>query len=442
MAIPRTGVLNTALLLLIFLLPSSFQVTPPAIPIGDFYITLVEICIFILLGHWILELLSSGKGYRSSLDGYYLLFISYLCLSLLIGFSHFGGKMAFADFRNYLPLFLYFWAMRFFGLAPDLSRVRQLIYNVMIVVAAYILFLFLFFRDILATSDKMAERVLFDNTIFLLMCYGGYMVGKLVINNNKRAFMFANLALNGLMLLVMQVRSYWVAFVFVIGASVLQQRRSVLRTSIVVKTTFLFVASVFTITLLISIVPTELTGLSGAVSSMRERVASLVNIEQTLFGWESHGSSSDTETIGTRVMSTQVVWNNYFLKNPFFGTGFGGELPMVSRLGGIVQMKYSVDNGYLTILAKFGVIGFALYGLIIWRLCILLYHISKSLYANDDERLLARSFLTGLFAILIASFFSSISVRQQPSLIAFLFMVAETEVMRRNVEARRRNLQQ
>lgn len=437
-AAPRMNRLETALLLLIFALPSSFQLKPPAVPVGDFYITVVELCIFIFLGHWICDLLVSGKGYKSSLDGYFVLFLSYLCLSLYIGVASFGVGKAFGDFRQYLALFLYFWALRFLGLQLDLSRIRQRIFQVMIVVSGYILLAFLFFRGKLATSEIMAERVFFDNTLLLVMCYSGYLVGKW-LGSQRQKLALAVLVASGLMLLVMQVRSYWVAYAFILAASALRHRKAIVRSGVMVKVAYCTVALFFSGMLLLSVAPTE--RMSGVLTSVGGRVASLVHLEETLFGWQSQGASSDTETIGTRMMTAQTVWNDYVLKSPLFGTGCGGELPMVSRLGGVGLMKFSIDNGYLTVLAKFGAIGFLIYGAIIWRLCLILYRNYRSSFATEEEKLLAYSFLVGIVGMLVASFFSSIFIRQQPSLIGFLFVVAETEVMRRNIRARQRNHQ-
>jgi hypothetical protein len=42
----------------LFLLPSTFQLRAPAVPVGDFYLTFVELCIFALLlqsGLWLGE---------------------------------------------------------------------------------------------------------------------------------------------------------------------------------------------------------------------------------------------------------------------------------------------------------------------------------------------------------------------------------------------------
>jgi len=439
---PRAGTVDISLLLLIFLLPSSFQLTPPAIPIGNFYITLVEICLFILLGHWLLDLLVSGTGYVSPLDKVFSLFLAYLCLSLIFGSQHFGVNKALGDFRQYLPLFLYFWVMRFFGFAKDLSRVRQGILNVTIVVAIYVVFIFLFFRGAIATRESLAERVFFDNTMLPLMIYGGYVLGIALMKNEKSHKGFASilLASNFIMLIVMQVRTYWIAFAIVIAMATFNQRRAFFKTAIMVKNAY-WVSLILAVTFLfLTFVPAETIGLQEAMTSVKERIESLISFEQTFLGQENTWVT-ETETVGTRLATAKVVWNEYVMNSPLFGTGLGGEIPIMSRLGGVVLMKYSIDNGYLTILAKFGVIGFALYGLIIWRLCQMLYRIIVSPFSHDDEKLLAYSFLAGVAAMLVASFFSSNFIRQQPALVAFLFMLAETSVLQRTVETRRRESQ-
>lgn len=435
---PRNNTMDIFLLLIIIALPSSFQLTPPSIPIGDFYVTLVELCIFIFLCHWLCDLLVSGKGYRSLLDGWFLLLVSYLCLSCLLGVSRYGAIKAFGDFRQFLPLFLYFGAMRFFSHDLKIARVRWRIFDVMIIVAIYVLLVFLLFRDSLAIEERMAERVFFDNTMLPLMIYSGYLFSCSFLERARNTYIFSLLGLNTMMLLIMQVRTYWVAFAVIIGSTLLTQYKSIFRTRIVVKIFFIVVTTGLAAILLVNIVPTGTNGFEGVLTSIIGRVESLINLEETIYGWNSQGSSSDIETIGSRMVTAQVVWNDYIKEMPLFGTGFGGELPMVSRLGGVVLMKYSIDNGYLTILAKFGVIGFTLYGLIIWRISLYLFRITRSHFAINDEKMLAYSFLVGIFVMLIASFSTSNFIRQPPSLVAFIFMIAETEVMMRNVEARRR----
>lgn len=433
---PRYSTIDTFLLIFIFALPSSFQITPPAIPIGHFYITLVEFAIFVLLCNWALNLLSSGKGYRSPLDPLVIVFLIYLAFSLFLGAGRFGAGKALADFRNYLPIFLYFWAIRFYGYSDDLSSVRQKIFKILLLVATYILILFLFFRGVLSTSDRMTERVFFDNTLFLLFIYGGYLLAKAIETKKDNFYIFLILLSNLLMLLVMQARTYWVAFALTIAIAVFWQKKKLFKSRFVMTTAIFMITTVFGVSLFLSIVPAEKLGIQGLVTSISERIDSLVNIEATLFE-RSNETQTDVETVGARLMTAEIVWDDYIRREPLFGTGLGGEMPMVSRLGGIVMWKYHIDNGYLTILAKFGLTGFLLYALIMWKTCRTLYTIAFSPLTGMNDRILARSFLAGIAAILLASFFSSIFIRQQPSLMAFLFMLAETEGLRRRFESRR-----
>jgi len=74
--------------------------------------------------------------------------------------------------------------------------------------------------------------------------------------------------------------------------------------------------------------------------------------------------------------------------------------------------------------------------LILWQVLRSLSGILKSAVALPEEKLLARSFLFGLSAMLVASGFSSIFVRQQPILVGFLFMLAEIAVLQRVLKGR------
>lgn len=432
----RLGAFDATLLLLIFLLPSSFQLTPPAIPIGDFYITVVEISIFALLFRWLLALLvNGGRAYRSSLGFLMTVLLAYLGFCLFLGASRFGFGKALADFRSYLPLLLYFWAIRFYGLCDDLSSVRNKIFDVMAIVAIYVLIAFLFFRGYLDTSGRMSERVFFDNTLFLVMIYGGYLLSTAVEEKRRQFFVYFVLILNFLMLLVMQVRSYWVAFAFVVAATMFMNARKYFRSRFIFTAIFLSATIAVASILLLNIVPVESLGLGGFVNSLSDRMGSIVNIEETLSG-RIIDTTTDVETIGTRVMTAKTVWEDYFLQYPVFGLGFGGEIPIVSPLGGIVMMKYQIDNGYLTVLAKIGVVGALLCGFIILKLWRNLYFVVSSPLTEMNDRLLARSFLIGIVAILISSVTSSVFIRQQPALLALIFMLAETEAMRRKLQAK------
>lgn len=431
--------IQTTLLLLVFLLPSSFQLTPPAISLGAFHVTLVEIFLFLLLFHWIFDVLTTQKWVVSPLDRLFFLLLAYICFSLVYGSVRHGTFMALADFRQFLPLFLYFWATRYFGNSNDLTIVRRRIFIVMFCVAIYVLVVFLFFRGALAADIRMANRVFFDNTLLLLMIYSGYLLSQ-AIRAKAGGYAFALLGLNALMLLVMQVRTYWLAFAFTLGAEAVRYRFAFLRSRVFLLAVYLSITLVSTCALMLEVVPVS-HSMEGVITSISDRVNSVLNLWETLFEFNKATGSSE-ETIGTRAVTAQVIWDDYVMKNPIFGTGLGGELPLLSPFGAIVLMKFQIDNGYLTILAKFGFIGFGLYGLIIWSLCRSLLRIIKSPFASLDEKLLARSFLFGIIAMMIASIFSSIFIRQQPILLGFLILLAEIAVMQRNIQIRKINSSQ
>jgi hypothetical protein len=367
--------------------------------------------------------------------------LALVTLELLIGVLRYGAGKALGDFRQHLPMFLFFWALRSLTVEGRLQVIRERLFHVMLIVALYVIATFLFFRPALnayaaANGLKvLEERVVFDNTLFLLFMYAGYLLHTLVATRWRSLFVALLLATNVAMLIVMQFRTYWGAFLVIPILVGWSRRRELLRRRTLVGAT-LAVALILGVAVAATVAGVGRQAWGGVATSLSERAESLVRLGET-FRLESGRTETEVETLGGRYQTAKVAIDDYFLPNPILGIGLGGELPMVSPRGGIVMMKYNIDNGFLSILAKFGLVGFVLYGVVLLRTARSLRRVTRSSFATDDERMLAHSMLVGILAMLIASGFSAAFVRPQTSVVAFLILLAETAVLTRNVNERK-----
>jgi hypothetical protein len=438
----KKGGVDIALLLLtvIFLVPSTFHFEPPAIPIGEFYVTIVELCIGALLVRWAaVALLRPGRGPRTPFTLPVTILLGIIAVSIASGIPRYGATRTLGDARQYLPLALYFWAMRRLANVDRLEAVRHRMFAVLAIVGLYVVVIFLFFRGQLAAyaatkgARVIEDRVVFDNTLFILFLYAGYILNRLIVAREMQPLLMGLLVVNVVMLVVMQVRTYWIAFFVIAAVIAWSERRTLLHPRMALKAA-LGVPLILAGVLALKLVDNAAWGNVG--TSISERVTSLIQFRET-FLEANVKTTTEVETLGTRRETARAVLNDYILPNPVFGIGLGGELPMVNSLGSTVMMKYQIDNGFLTILAKFGLVGFLLYGLVVLQVARRLVRVLRSSVATEEERMLARSLLAGVAAVLIASGFSSVFVRQQPSIVAFLLLLAETTVLTRSVRARK-----
>lgn len=434
----RSFDMDIALIVAIFLIPSTFQLPPPAVSLGTFSITVVEILIIVFYLKWVATTLIRRKTprFRSVFDRPFLALLFFIFVHLVFDISRNGMIKALGDFRQYLPLFMYHPFMDSFRSAR-LARARTPLFVTLSVVALYIIFLFAAFRDALvgyaASHDMITldERVFFDNTIFLLFMYQGYIIWKMFIEAGSKAGNWRWLALllaNVVMLAVMQVRTQWVIFVGIFVACGWGSLRKIFRSPVFVSGTFLSVLLVACLFLASSLFEIRTDSVDSITTSVSERFYSLVHLPSTLAG-NGEQTKTDVETVSGRLATATVVVSEYIMPNLLFGVGLGGEIPMVNKLGTIVSMKYQIDNGFLTIIAKYGIPGFLLYFGIFVLLGRSLVQIIGSRLATETEKQLAKGFLAALLCMLVGSLFSSIFIREQPSLIAFLLMLAETEAI-------------
>jgi len=108
----------------------------------------------------------------------------------------------------------------------------------------------------------------------------------------------------------------------------------------------------------------------------------------------------DPVSLGQRLSQARVL-GGAILRQPFWGTGFGTYFPNYRTIQDVAD-PYSFELGYLDMTVKFGIIGFAFWGLVILRI------FAKGLkllwFKFDLKRLdqaLILGFLSGLVALLI-----------------------------------------
>ncbi len=108
----------------------------------------------------------------------------------------------------------------------------------------------------------------------------------------------------------------------------------------------------------------------------------------------------DPVSVGERVSQVRVL-GGAILRHPFWGTGFGTYFP-IYRTEAEVADPYSFELGYLDMVVKFGIIGFAFWGLVILGI---FFKGLKLLWFKYDlsykKKAVILGFLSGLIALLI-----------------------------------------
>ena len=164
-------------------------------------------------------------------------------------------------------------------------------------------------------------------------------------------------------------------------------------------------------------------------SSVVDRLVSFTELGKV--GQRDGKKTASIGTLETRLETAKRVTKDHIIPNLFLGSGFGSQIPMVDSRGNIFKWKFQVDNAYLTILAKFGLLGFLVYFLFTLKIIRCLLKIIRSPDITDEDAMLAKSFLYMMIAIVMGSLTSSIFIRQQPLIVGFLIMLCETERLAR-----------
>ena len=422
---------------LLLLFPNSIQLRPLAVPIGPFYITAVEIIIFFLIGLWLFKRLFSPPQIKTDLFKKYIFsFLILYFVYLIFGIISQGFILALGDFRNYLPIILYFPIVYFFNSESAVCEIRKAIFFVLIIVSAYTIVLFLFFNDFMSAQAVKAgkkilgERIYIINSLSTLFVYLNYIIVKLFTPDSKfrgKAVFFIILVSNAFMLLIMQSRSLWVMFAIISMLSIFSFRNFSL------KIRYLF-SGFFAIILLVAIGYMSISVLNYTPPAIERIQNSVVDRASSFFDLTKIGDNNTNKaasigTLETRLETAKKVTEDYVLPHIYLGTGFGSQIPMVDSRGNIYMWKFHIDNAYLSILAKFGIPGFILYFAFTAKILISLFRLLRLRKISYEDAILVKGFMAFIFACIFASFFSSIFIRQQPLIVGFLIMLGEIEFM-------------
>ena len=410
---------------------------PIAVPLESFYITAVELCIVAILLVFVVDALfrhkrvSNSGLFKNNVIVLLLLYAGHIVYGITVN----GIVPTLGDFRQYIPLVLYFPIVSIGLSEHNVNSFRLKSFFVLAVVAVYVLISFMYFQNIFITyapkehARILRDRVFFDNTLFLFFMYLGYLIVSLYSDNSgllKKAFFVIVIFVNILMFIISQTRNLWIMFIFVSMASVLLFDVGFHKLKYVVISTYvtlLFICLIYVGVSVLGYVPSVITKIQH---SLVERASSILLIDSI----DGRGVRK-IESIGsvvTRIETAKVVWNQYIKPNWLFGTGFGTKLPMVYNRQ-VYLWKYQIDNGYLTILAKFGLIGFLFYLFMFVKIIQSSLAIVTSKYIDNNDRLLVKSIMVGMLAVIFGSVFSSIFIRAQASIVAFVIILCEIEII-------------
>jgi len=433
------------LITLLLLFPVSLQLRPLAVPVGSFYITAVEIIIFFLFSVWAFQQVFTGKKLvKGTLFGHYIIiFLIMFSVYLLFGLIFYGPVLALGDFRQYFPIILYFPIIHFFNFEQSIGNLRKKIFFVLITVAIYTIILFVFFNDFMAAQAIkdgkriVGERIYIVNSLAVLFAYLGFVVAILLNPDSKffkRILSFIIVVINAVMLLIMQSRSLWVMFSIILLLSAFSFKNYFSRLKYILigfYSVFLFIAIAYFSVNVFNYTPSVVKRVQNSII---DRVISFKDLAK--IGQKNTHKAKSIGTLETRFETAKRVTKDYIIPNFFLGSGFGSQIPMVNTHGMIYKWKFQIDNAYLTILAKFGLLGFLLYGLFAIKIVRSLFAIIRSPKISYEDSILAKSFLYMIIALILGAFFSSIFIRQQPLIVGFLIMIGEIEFMHSKYKSR------
>lgn len=428
----------TGLIFLLLLLPATHQLRPLSFPVGSFYITATESILFLIMIVWVIQGLSATKKIQRKLALRILiyLFASFFSVHLLVGIFIYGPVMAFGDFRQYIPIALYFPLVHIYRSEQAISHLRKAMFWLLIIVALYTTFVFAFFNDFMTAmalkqgTKLLSERIVMFNSLMVLFSYLGFIIAILFTGEfsyKKRAICLCILSLNSIMLLIMQSRTQWLIFILISFLSAFSFKNNFKKIIYLFNFGYCIIFFVSIGYLCVYTFDYTPSIVKRVQDSVVDRAASFMDIGK--IGQKKQGKAESIATVETRVETSKLVAEEYVLPNLLFGLGFGAQLPVVNKFGEVYSWKFQIDNGYLTILAKFGLIGFALYLVLTTKIIFILFKILKSPQIENTDALIAKSFLYMISALIIGSFFSSIFIRQQASIVGFLIMISEVEFL-------------
>ena len=431
--------ITKALLLgLVLLSPLSLQFKPLAIPLGPFYLTLVEGAILLLIFLWPFHRLGQReKGVRhTQFGGYVLLFMIFFSLHLLFGIVSHGVILALGDFRQYLPVFLFFPMVDYFNTTEKVRQLRKVVLGIILIVAFYSIVMFVFFNDFLAGMAVkqgmrvLGERIYMVNSLSILFSYLGYVIARLFqpgVKTGHRLVFILIIALNGFMVTIMQSRSLWVMFAVIMLLSFFSMKSMASKIKYVIGGAYFLLLLLSMAYLSVTVFDYTPRVVKRVQTTVVDRVVSFTELSRV--GKQHAQKTTSLDTLETRLQTAKRVATDHVMPNFILGSGFGSKIPMVDSRGNIFAWKFQIDNAYLTVLAKFGVTGFLLYLLFTIKIARTLFQVIFAPGVPDEDVMLAKSFLYMILVLTMGAFTSSIFIRQQPLIVGFLIMLCETELM-------------
>ncbi|MFH2093449.1 MAG: O-antigen ligase family protein [Pseudomonadota bacterium] len=432
--------MNITLILttLIVLIPSSYQLPVIALPLGSFYITLVEMMIFFIFILWGIQALFSrtAKDVRPLFSKYIIIMLCLYVAYIIFGLFQRDALTVLGDFRQYLPLALYFPLLHALHNPNSLEKLRWALFNSLIIISVYIIVVITFFSGPLTAyavkgnTGFTGERIFIDNSVFLFLSYLGYIIAALFagsLSGARRMVHLAVIFLSTLVLLIMQVRSFWIMTAIIIIFSYFSFKSAILKfkyISIVTVSTLVLVTIAF-----LTLQATDYR--SKTIDNIKDRFASLSDMDK--IGKTGAKRAESVGSIETRLATAEYALEKYIIPNWFFGLGFGAQTPMVNSLGSVGIMKYQIDNGYLTLLLKFGVFGLFFYALFTLKIALSIFRIIFNPQTGQEDVWLAKSFLYAIIAMIAGSFFTSIFIREQVCIVSFVIMLCEIEWMNKRL---------
>ncbi|MBU1388550.1 MAG: O-antigen ligase family protein [Proteobacteria bacterium] len=339
-----------------------------------------------------------------------------------------------------MPLVLYFPLLHALRNQMAVEKLRGMLFFSLIIIAIYIIVIFFFFNSALVAYAAKGnigftgERIFIDNSVFLFFAYLGYIVAAFFagpMGGLRRIVYFAIIFLSILVLLIMQVRSFWIMTAIILFLSFFSLTRAIHK----FKYAFVAIVSTFVIIILVFLT-LQATGFrSKAIDNIKDRFASFSDMDKI-----GKTGAKRTESIGsieTRMATAEYALEKYIIPNWFFGLGFGAQTPMVNTFGAKGLMKYQIDNGYLTLLLKFGVFGLFFYALFTLKITWSLFRIIFNPLTGQEDIWLAKSFLYAIIAMIAGSFFTSIFIREQVCIVSFVIMLCEIEWINKRITINR-----
>ncbi|ALS35884.1 hypothetical protein ABID30_000556 [Enterococcus rotai] len=398
--------LFTVLLFSIFAFPNNAYITSKLM-LDIFEINISFYISFLILVLWALKLLKSETILFKGKDFYFLLLLVLVLIYFAIGITN-GNAFVNEDLKIYMNKFVLYLVIQFCVKdKEDFFRTLNVVCIMSVIYSVIIIIISLFFKDSLSliygerlsTWWEGTNRIAFGNTSFLLFT-SSLLYYKLISKKKpKKILSLCIFLLNIIAILLSQNRTLiLLAIASLILIHLYVAFKAIQSKKIGVKSIFLLAAAILTV-LVLSV------GLRSEFNTSNETGGILQN----------RFSTNYLESLNVRSNSNQIAWNRVIDNK--LGEGIGAQLTVYSQ-----DFKYSfvgnfIDNIYLTLGVKFGLIGLGLFGILliksIWYL-ILCY--------KETKNLLFATLLISYILSLILTTYMNAQIIYTPT-VSFIFLL-------------------